>query len=212
MKIKTEEDLIEKLDEDFAWRRKELTSIYADIDLATTVKLNSQLRIGITILYAHWEGFIKNAADLYLNYIAIRKLKYCDLSPCFLALSLRKKLIDYQDTYKALSHIKLIEFMKEGMDERASIPYNNIIKTNSNLNFETLAEILCLIGLDYRQYEVSEFLINKRLVEQRNSIAHGQFLSVDKSDFEKLYNEIFRIMNDIKDKIIYSVENGSYRI
>jgi hypothetical protein len=70
MKIKTIEELQQKLDEDFGWRRKELTYIYTNVKSSAPLLLKTNTRIGVVMLYAHWEGFIKNGAEAYLIYVA----------------------------------------------------------------------------------------------------------------------------------------------
>lgn len=74
MKIRTIEELQNRLDDDFAWRRKELTVIYTNVSSSKQNQLNTNIRIGVVMLYAHWEGFIKNAAELYLIYVSSKKL------------------------------------------------------------------------------------------------------------------------------------------
>ena len=67
MKLRTVENLIDFLNEDIAWRKKELSSLKNNI-LQANVKLRlTAIRAGVVLLYAHWEGFIKRSAEAYLN-------------------------------------------------------------------------------------------------------------------------------------------------
>lgn len=88
--------LISNLDDDFSWRVKELSVLKSRVPRikSGTLKDDEQdtfIRAGITLLYAHWEGFVKFAADNYLNYVSLRKLKHNELKTCFLALCLKKR-------------------------------------------------------------------------------------------------------------------------
>jgi hypothetical protein len=64
MKIRTLEHLNQRLTDDLIWRKREMS------DLKSLVKNRSfhysqhiaVLRSGVTLLYAHWEGYIKTAA------------------------------------------------------------------------------------------------------------------------------------------------------
>ena len=42
------------------------------------------VRAGVTLLYAHWEGFVKNSSLLYLNYINNQMLNYNELRSLYL--------------------------------------------------------------------------------------------------------------------------------
>ena len=72
MKIRNLNELEEKIDVELAWRKKELTSIKIDVDESEKKGQSEQskaIRIGIIMLYAHWEGAIKSVAEFYLAYV-----------------------------------------------------------------------------------------------------------------------------------------------
>ena len=74
MKIKSKEELIDNLTADLAWRKKELTTLYNNVETANSKNLPTALRCASVLLYAHWEGFVKNSAESYLTYIKFQKL------------------------------------------------------------------------------------------------------------------------------------------
>ena len=59
MNIRTQEDLGEFLDRELAWRKKELSLVKLSLDSSRTEQIPSSVRAGICMLYAHWEGFIR---------------------------------------------------------------------------------------------------------------------------------------------------------
>ena len=62
MKIKDLTSLEEKIDDELAWRKKELTSIKVDVESSETKQKSEQyraIRSGIAMLCAHWERDIK---------------------------------------------------------------------------------------------------------------------------------------------------------
>lgn len=61
MKIRTIDELQDYVDKEMSWRRKELSAIKSNIFVAKEFAKNTALRSGIAILYAHWEGMIKNS-------------------------------------------------------------------------------------------------------------------------------------------------------
>lgn len=211
MKIRTFEELQTKLDDDFAWRRKELTVILTNVQFSKPLQLNTNIRIGVVMLYAHWEGFIKNSAELYLVYVACKKLKFNELSNNFIAISLKEKLKEFEGTNKHTIHTKLIDYLLGDLNFRAFIPTNNIIKTQSNLNYEILREILSIIGVDYIQYELKEKYIDSQLLRIRNSVAHGQDPDIKEKEFYDLFDEMTSLMVSIKTDISNNAAESNYK-
>lgn len=211
MKIRTTEHLQTLLDDDFVWRRKELSLILTTVKSSKTKTLNTNIRIGVVILYAHWEGFIKNSAEYYLIFVASKKLAYNQLENNFIALSLKTKLKYFEHTNKNTVHTQLIDFLLGNLNIKASLPTENIIKTQSNLNSNILKEILSILGIDYSQFELKEKFIDSQLLKIRNSVAHGQDPDITEFDFYELYNEITNMMNSIKNEISNNASLAKYK-
>lgn len=211
MKIKTAENLQTVLDDDFAWRRKELSFILTTIKSSKPKALNTNIRIGVMILYAHWEGFIKNSAENYLLYVAGKKLSYSELENNFVALSLKTKLKEFEETNKNTVHTQLINFLLGNLKTKAILPSDNIIKTQSNLNSGILKEILSILGIDYNPFELKEKFIDSQLLKTRNSVAHGQDPDIKELDFYKLYDEITNMMSIIKIEISNNASLSRYK-
>lgn len=202
MPIRSLDELSNKLAADLAWRKKELAAIRALIELnefvdAKNAKQNALLRSGVTILYAHWEGFVKSASSNYLEFVAMQKLPYEKLTCNFIALAMKAKLSAASETNKATVFTEATEFLLNGLKDRSAIPYKNVISTGSNLKFEIFREILCVLGLDYSIYETKRMLIDEKLLATRNSIAHGEYLQLDREEYIDLHNTI---VGDTKDK------------
>ena len=83
MKIKSVEKLQDLLDEDFIWRKKEII----DCQMLVHSTSNKMLcRMGIALLCAHFEGFIKQAANYYVVHVASQNLKMSELKTNFIAI------------------------------------------------------------------------------------------------------------------------------
>lgn len=94
-KIRTSNDLSDRLSEDLAWRKIELSAIKGLIERRDfELRKNKVLtRSGIAMLYAHWEGYIKYAATAYLEFVSMqRNLRYCDLTDNFIAIAMKSRL------------------------------------------------------------------------------------------------------------------------
>jgi len=210
MKIRSEEDFQDIIDKEFAWRRKELSIIHSNVKSSKNKNIATSIRAGLTILYAHWEGFIKNTAQYYLQYVATKKIKYNEITTNFIAIKLKQKLTECEHTNKASIHTQVIDFLINGLNEKAQIPFLNIIHTSSNLNSEVFKEILLIIGLDYAPYETKQKLINEQLLKQRNEIAHGEYLIVNKEEFDAIYTGIINIMSSYKNEVLNLVTLKKY--
>lgn len=212
MKIRTQEELLDRLDADLAWRTKELSFIFYMVRRASNSMSPIYQRIGITILYAHWEGYIKNASLLYLNYLAQKNLTYRQLNINFVALSLRGQIKTCGNTDKTSIHIELLKELFEDTTV-ANIPYEkdeDAIKTRSNLNWENFEEILNTLGLDKSYYILNENKISESLVKTRNNVAHGQYITIDKDELLDLYKEVMMMISFYKEQIMECVKEQSY--
>ncbi|MBU2615701.1 MAG: hypothetical protein KKC19_01215 [Nanoarchaeota archaeon] len=205
--MKNEEKLLDRLDKDLSWRKKELLFINSLIG-EKEENLDVKLRIGLAILYAHWEGYIKKSSNFYVDFIKGEKLKCNEVNINFLALALRGKLNLITSTNKPSVHNKIVNFILESNEKFIKIPTK--IKTNSNLNHEVFKEILISLGLDFSRYELKKNLIDIKLVEKRHEITHGNYILIGKEEFLKLHTEILSIIDSFKEQILQAVTNKKY--
>jgi hypothetical protein len=75
MKIRSVSELVDFLDEDLAWRKRELTTFRFLMGRSRPHEREAVLRAAVCVLYAHWEGFVKNGATGYVNYVALKGLE-----------------------------------------------------------------------------------------------------------------------------------------
>ncbi|MDB9476799.1 MAE_28990/MAE_18760 family HEPN-like nuclease [Dolichospermum circinale] len=83
------------------------------------------------------------------------------------------------------------------LTERSVIKYEFRIAT-SNLSASVFKEIISMLGLDYSLYESKEVFINKRLLEKRNLIAHGNYLDIDEKDYDELHTIVIGMMDTLR--------------
>lgn len=186
------EDLIDRIQEEFAWRRKELKIITDRIPRERSPLQSAYLRSAIPLLYAHWEGFVKNSSELYLKYIAGKFSKHSELFPQFFALSLNKK-IGNQEIKSLGEKANYISTILEEKDKNSNIPTKNVIHTKSNLNFNAFSDILYTLNISVDKFLKYQGLVDD-LVETRNFIAHGDSLNIDYPTLVKYNDEIISLM------------------
>lgn len=213
-KIRTLDQLSSTLDHQLAWRKKELADLKSLVDLApsNTRRRSVLLRSAITILYAHWEGFVKSSASAYLEFVSLKKLNYNQLSSNFIALAFKDKLKLIEETQKPTLYIECLDFIRSELDNRSQIPYKDVIKTNSNLSSSILKEIIILLGFDYSFYESKAELIDTRLLKNRNTVAHGEYLELELEDYIELHHQIIDMMNYFRNQIENSACQEKYKL
>lgn len=212
MKIRTLDELDDRIREELTWRKHEIQFFDQHIIRATEIAQRSLLRASVALLYAHWEGFVKSACHFYLCYVASLKLTTGELSAEFAAFSLNVALHRASEAKASSVHISLVEEFRSSINQRAKVPTNpDAIQTKSNLSFPVLSNVLVSIGIDPEIYSDSADLINIQLVESRNKVAHGQKDYIHRTEWEDLRSAIIGIMESIHTEIVNNAAQGKFR-
>ena len=195
MRIRSLTQLTEALDNDLAWRKRELTTVNLMLSNPRRHQRGPLLRAAICLLYAHWEGFIKTAATSYVSFIAHRGLSYRDLTSNFVALGLRAEIREAGQSSRPTIHTAIVSKLLSDLSDNAELDWENSVNARSNLNSETLKEILALLGLDERGYLSKGPLLDEKLLANRNRVAHGERVEIDYDDYGVLHSEIIQLAN-----------------
>ncbi|HEL5317730.1 TPA: hypothetical protein UOJ24_001969 [Stenotrophomonas maltophilia] len=193
MKIRSIGDLTDYLDDDLAWRRKEIIELLALAKSSKAKKADVHVRAGVAMLYAHWEGYIKNASNAYVAFVSTRGMKTRDLQDSFIALSIKAKLTSVGDSGKSSVAVPAISHLMSLLDKPALLPVAGIT-ADGNLKSDIFINIAGWLGVDVAQYSARFNLIDETLLASRNKIAHGEYLSISLGRFEKLTEEILEMM------------------
>lgn len=211
MKVQTEEDLSNSLISELSWRRKEISDLSLLIKASSDAHRNMLLRGGIALIYAHWEGFTKRACRRYLEFVSIRRLPNEELVPGFLYATYQRQLRIAAEAKKDGPLVACFKSIFSDLKNPSRIPTEEVINTRSNLSIETLVDILELLGLDASPYVKLQHLIDDRLLNFRNKIAHGEEMAPDPDDFEEIKVKVLGLMVQIKDQIEDAAKNRLYR-
>ncbi|KMY21301.1 MAE_28990/MAE_18760 family HEPN-like nuclease [Bacillus pumilus] len=212
------ERLQDKLNSKISWRKQELTLLQSQIQNSNGAMLKTLLRSGITLLYAHWEGYIKMAAREYLKYLNGLECKLVDLKQNFVVLHHKKSIIDARASNNTTKFGLLFEkITNEEQIFKVKEKDKIIITTESNLKYEVLEEILYSLALPKKNFELKKAFINQKLLEQRNKISHGEYLEPykgneqdAKNEFKELYHIVLALMDEFKEEIIKAGRNKAY--
>ena len=211
MKIKTIEKLLDQLDNDLAKRKKELISIKL---LARQTQDSTYCRIGLVMLSAHFEGFIRTVANYYVVFVSDQQLPLKEINTNFSAIFFKQLIEKDKESTKISSHIKKLEkIIKDYSEAKFFVKYSinsPIIKTESNPSSKVFKEILTSIGLSYSIYETKNNYIDTDLLSNRHAIVHGEFTQISWDDFNVTFDVIFEIMENFKNQVIEAAIKKSY--
>ncbi|WP_196593355.1 MAE_28990/MAE_18760 family HEPN-like nuclease [Pectinatus sottacetonis] len=206
MKINTLEDLQDKLSSDLSWRKREL--IYMKQNIATTNN-PTLIRAGVALLSAHFEGFLRTAANYYVIYISNQNICNKDLKKNFFALQCKNKIIEAGKTEKTSTHTILINNMLELLSQKFHIRKPDI-STESNPSSKIFREIMKSISLNFTNYETKVNYIDADLLSNRHKIVHGERWNVDADEYYETLTEILKIMDNLNNQIFEAAKNKEY--
>jgi MAE_28990/MAE_18760-like HEPN len=189
------------LDKEFSWRLKEIADLKLAARQQAQLTEKTLIRAGVTLLYAHWEGFVKCAARDYLNFVSNQGRTYEELETCFVALGVKRHLSEFAQSKKSTVHVAALNFIRTAMSNRAEIQVRSAIDTESNLKAHVFEEIASAIGIETNAYESRFNLIDESLVARRNRIAHGEYLDIDAEGWRALADDVIALMRHFKTDI-----------
>lgn len=210
MTISSIEELQDKLDSDFSWRAKEILSLKLALSKKSVLNKDTLIRASVPILYAHWEAFVKNSSTFYLEFINTQCHTYKELKPCFIVFGVKRKVDELTNSKKSKSNIEIIKFLSSELHETAKLKTKSAIRTDSNLSSSVFENIAFSVDIDTKKYESKYNLIDKQLLDKRNNIAHGKFLTLDETTFNSLIQEILALLRQYKEDIEYAASGQHY--
>ncbi len=154
---KTLAELEAFLDDAFSWRRAELAALETEIARHYKNSPDSPLtralaRSGVALLYAHREGYIKEACEAYLEYVSVRRLRYQELCD-ELVITALIGLLRRVDAGDDVAHESLLELVRRPDTARARMPRrDSVVSTKSNLRYEALANLCIKLGLPESEF------------------------------------------------------------
>jgi len=212
MKVRSLYELENKLDEDLSWRRKEFTTLKFMIGDSRAHQKEVLLRSAIALLYSHWEGHVKHCSHAYLEFLNSQGIRYCDMTDNFLQLSFGEFFKQGFSIRKFPYQKQLYDYIKKENGNNFNINVKTVIDTESNLKYEVVFNILEQLGLNSSLFELKENFINSKLLKCRNSIAHGEKVSISELEdtYGELEEELLNMIVTFQTVIRNSASNRSY--
>lgn len=215
-KIRSYEEFSDSLQSEKAWRRKEIITLSTAISDTKGPLQEALIRASLALIYAHWEGFIKNAAESYLIYISyLMKGKLTDpknTNSHILALTLwgAYKNKNPQDKATPKKYIEAIKDVFDAPHSEFKIPTHKVVQTESNLNYRVLCDICSLIDIDSNPFELKQKLIDEDLLKSRNDIAHGTKVYITQNEFDRIKDQVLDLIELFYNLLDNSVVQKKY--
>ncbi|RLL49286.1 hypothetical protein D9K79_02980 [Acinetobacter cumulans] len=210
MNIKSIETLIDYIQQEKGWRTKELLNFKARSLQIKGIDQNSLFKLGICLVYSHWEGFVKNASVAFFTYLIKRGFKYNELLDNY-------KVCAYLEHFKGYPHKNFdasFKLVTNQINFNTSIQIDPLtfIDTKSNLNYENLHEILRKIGLPLSPFELKAKFLNETLLNFRNAISHGEYRKIDIDEFVHIFDETLILIETFSNELEnFSVQKSFFR-
>lgn len=200
MKVRTLLELTNALDDSLAWRKKEIAALRALISGRLRDHERAVMRrAAVAMLYAHWEGFTKEAALFYLEYVLRQKRALADLTGNFSAMVARRYIREAGQSKKLSVHIATVDRLFAMNTQAPDFFPPKAIDTESNLSSTVLQEIFLALGLSYdATWQTRALQIDGSLLRMRNEIAHGEDCSVDEPTYKALHDLVLDILDWVK--------------
>jgi len=211
MTMRTPDQFVATLERALAWRKKELADLKFTVSLAPNARQRMLLRAAVCLLYAHWEGFIKDAATEYVRYVASQGLLLQDVEVNFLALAFRTNISEAGRSHRPTLHTGLINTILNEQSRSFAPQWRQAVDTGSNLDSKHLADILCLVGVDSADYLSKGHLLDERLLKNRNAIAHGQGIPIEVDDYDELHEVVVALLDKFRDDLEQAAISSGYR-
>jgi hypothetical protein len=205
MKVRSQEELLRQLDRQSSRRKRELIMLRESLETSEGDRQTLNARTSIVMAYAHWEGFVKDAAQAYLIYVANSTRPFCDFTLPFQAIACRREILSAsRATKKIQPHIDVVRRVFDKAEEIVSIPSSRIIDTESNLNGEVFKNIYKTVGLqNIENWGRGKLAKMGDICKDRCDIAHGQLVqprpNVAREALDFVLDSIDQFSSDVKD-------------
>lgn len=219
MKSRPDEKLIFELTTALSNRKKEITDFYMYIQGCQSSGIAEILNKSfILLLYAHWEGFIKEYTIKYFSFIISQKLVLSKLTENFLLIYLKSLLKTYKVDKNISQEKKILDMVSKGSKFKIKIDEyfeKYTVGSENNLKFKNYKNICTILNYSLID-ETNVFETNlEKLVHNRNSIAHTGLKAKENTysdilDIEIMKNLIIGEMENFHSFIEKNVVNREY--
>lgn len=202
--------LAQELESELAWRFHEVDVIRRKhFQCANDGERKIIVKCLVLMLYAHWEGFVKNALTVYVEALSRTGVQRRDMVDNLVARSLQATLNRLGD--RSIAARADFFASLEGLMNAAVQFEQPGVNTKSNLKTHVFRGLLADFAVYVDDKLIKEIVIDT-LVERRNDIAHGTRSPIeDLSVFNGIYSDVRTLMEALAISLDESLNNQAYR-
>ena len=151
------EEFEEALQKDLAWRKKEVSDLWL---ICQEKNIEVILKSFLLMLYAHWEGYIKQSSKSYLIFVSEYQLKHKQLTLNFKAITLKgiiNSCIKDNESLSLANEVQLLNKLITKEEAKFSVSSNilhdknkSFINTQSNLTPKIFRGFCDTLGIKYK--------------------------------------------------------------
>lgn len=193
--------VLDDITRDLDWRESEIASmrILLSSPSITQTQRIALLRASWALLYAHFEGFCKNALVIYYDFISRSGICVRDLPEASKVFALEEKLKELRKLPSDQLVVEISKFEASAMSISPDFP---AVDTQSNLWPNVLKDLLEIADLSVIKVQEHEHKL-KTLVSRRNKIAHGEHNMISEISY---YKEFESAVYDVIYDLAYQIE------
>ncbi len=209
--------LQDKIQRELAWRKREVSDLRSLAMRSEETDFHI-FRSGQVLLCAHWEGFLKKTAKLYLDHVFSQNIRLRDFAPNIIAAALFRDVMKAADAEYPGSeehHVRLAKGLVDGF-ERFDARCTWDVKTEGNPGSDVLKRVLCStgvdesLGMDDAKWSTTLFFINDQLVRDRHAIAHREGLRIPKVSFLERAARLLELLDTVALIFLDTAERRAY--
>ena len=211
-KVRTLSELEEAISDEFGWRKRELSYLKTAIEKYDSSARATYLRAAVSLLYAHWEGFVVGCLRAYIRYVSFQKERLDRLAPELWVGVVLGELRAIEDQRSASARARLMRTLHGLMSKAASLNESKLIDAQSNLNASRFLGLVACSGLDQSFFETSSVFLDEALVAKRNAICHGEDVSLDAEAYSSLEKQVIELMEKVRSQALDSAQNKKFLV
>lgn len=218
MSVRTVEELQSRMARELAWRKQEISGLRLTARRADAER-GYLFRAGLVLLCAHWEGFLRNAVELYFKHVFSQGLRIRELAPNFVAAAfftdvLKAGKADFPGCTE--THGKLAQRFLRGIDEVCTHSTWEV-KTEGSPGTKVLARLLSSagicpeLGFDNATWSAMKIFIDEQVVRDRHRIAHGDGYRLSRHEFLERSGRMLELLDRLSSELLSAAEHRIYR-
>lgn len=195
--------LSEELTSEFNWRLREIHQLRSALNDVDDRDRESVARAAFVLLYAHWEGFVKRALEIYAAYL-IRLNRRVEALPSGASVLLLRNELNhlFGSSKRSNKQLSVIIDRITGSGKR-KLSKNNVknLVDVANMYFSSFEDICVICGVDATEFDDQREFIDKILLRRRHQIAHGSSLKVGREDFEAASDRVIELARRFRNRL-----------